>query len=742
MNAPAIILNRDVLNTGRLVRILRTQSVSHHTKRMKNLIRTEAESLGCEVRVDHGNVYVTKGIPDEGRVYPCVVCHTDTVHDIIPDEHYAVYYFDGKDGREYFAKDTFHKKTTGVGGDDKVGIAIALEMLDRLPVVKAVFFRDEEIGCKGARVADMAFFDDVAFVLECDRRGHDDFVYSAAGTTLHGKAFEEAIADHLKSYGYKRSFGSVTDVMALKEQGLRVAAANMSCGYHQPHTKNEYVLLDQIENTMLLVLSLCEDFGSRRWEHVYERPSYKYTGGGVHDAWGDWDRGYGYWGGGYGQGLNRVPMGYSVKNGVLTPLYGRNQTEIIGNIGKRGRATGVSGESMTKAERLRLDAHNLLQDYGPNHSYAAQVSNQLLAEADEADAVVDAEFSETITTSPLRYPDACRGCGRTQFLYDDEQRSWWCPDCVEYVEDLNAAYELAEQEFADENPHWVHSEATQNEYAMSIEHRVDALLERSNTTDSSDADTAYQTTCRAGYVSAGDALLDWIQDKITWSEYLNIRDYGFDGDTSHEDRILGHNGYMTGRRERSSRRTDPLDPSPREQARQHREKRKRDKQLLGRYLGGDTDVTFAEASSAVGRLCVDMADREVPIRLYKRVTDVRLAHPKSPENPYTAMHFDAEVANLFPDVVTDDEEAIRCAIEVRDYLGGNLQITTQQAYDAAWKMTKMGQEEASIYTDIAKESRRRLALTCDLGETPTNDINTTTALMVRTERTDLAATTD
>ena len=43
----------------------------------------------AKIQVDNNNIYVTKGDSD---IYPCIVSHTDTVHDI--HKHYKV--FDGK----------------------------------------------------------------------------------------------------------------------------------------------------------------------------------------------------------------------------------------------------------------------------------------------------------------------------------------------------------------------------------------------------------------------------------------------------------------------------------------------------------------------------------------------------------------------------------------------------------------------------------------------------------------------
>lgn len=249
------------LNVELLEEILWTQSSSGQTKRMRKLIKRLAGDFGAEVFVEHGNVYVTKG---QAEVYPCVVAHTDTVHHLIPNNEYVVCW-DEKE-RVYFGWDTRFKTYAGVGGDDKVGIYIALAALEQFDVMKAVFFRDEEVGCLGSKLAKMEFFDDAAFVLECDRRGSKDFI-NDIWDELYGDEFSAAIKPYLEQFGYRETDGMMTDVAQLKEDGLKVACANMSCGYYNAHTSREYIKRDEVANTEALVFALVENLGHRQWTH-------------------------------------------------------------------------------------------------------------------------------------------------------------------------------------------------------------------------------------------------------------------------------------------------------------------------------------------------------------------------------------------------------------------------------------------------------------------------------------------
>jgi tripeptide aminopeptidase len=241
--------------------ILDTQSCSGETAAMEALIVRTAESFGATVEVDERNFYVTKG---EASVYPSIVAHTDTVHEVRPADQYAVRDYDGV----FSAHDPVNGIPAGIGGDDKVGIFVALYLLRRLPAAKEAFFCDEEIGCVGASRARLDFFADAAFALECDRRGNADFVREIAGLALYGDDFAEAIQPILQTYGYGEVVGRSSDVGQLKADGLGIAVANMSCGYHEPHSVDEFVVLSDVERCTRLVAKIIAKLGHKQWIHV------------------------------------------------------------------------------------------------------------------------------------------------------------------------------------------------------------------------------------------------------------------------------------------------------------------------------------------------------------------------------------------------------------------------------------------------------------------------------------------
>jgi hypothetical protein len=184
---------------------------------------------------------------------------------------------------------------SGIGGDDKVGIYIALKCLEQFENIKVAFFVDEERGCIGSSEADMNFFKDCRFVLQADRRGKGDFITNASGTDLSSAEFQKAVQPYLTLYGFKKERGMMTDVMTLKENGLGVACANVSCGYYRPHSKDEYIVVADVENTLNLFKSIIKNL-KNVYPHKYEPKTYSgYYGNYGARYWNSYDNRQNNW---------------------------------------------------------------------------------------------------------------------------------------------------------------------------------------------------------------------------------------------------------------------------------------------------------------------------------------------------------------------------------------------------------------------------------------------------------------
>lgn len=229
------------------------------------------KSLLIGMKVDftedkHGNIYATKG---ESDTYPCVVCHTDEVHDVREKGYKVIRYND-----IIFALNEETMELNGIGADDKNGIWVCLKALNDFDVIKCAFFVSEEVGCIGSSRADMTFFDDCRFVLQCDRKGNKDFIINASGTELCSPEFIEAC--HINEFGYEVERGLMTDVMTLKDLGLSVSACNISCGYYNPHSDNEMTRISDLFNCYEFVKSIIERctnvYPHKAPDYVYDKP--------------------------------------------------------------------------------------------------------------------------------------------------------------------------------------------------------------------------------------------------------------------------------------------------------------------------------------------------------------------------------------------------------------------------------------------------------------------------------------
>lgn len=237
---------------------------------MINFLKSYCNNIpGTTFKIDKmGNLYITKGDAD---TYPCVVAHMDQVQKDHPDDFYVIETKELLLG--YSRKE---RRQCGLGADDKNGIWIALKCLRKYDFLKCAFFVGEEIGCIGSDKADLEFFIDCRFVLQCDRKGKSDFITNISGTELCSVDF---IKDcNLSKYGYKTANGLMTDVDALKENELAVSCCNISCGYYNAHTDEEITVKSDLWNCLNLVCNIIETC-AKVYPHEYH---YTYTPSGYY----------------------------------------------------------------------------------------------------------------------------------------------------------------------------------------------------------------------------------------------------------------------------------------------------------------------------------------------------------------------------------------------------------------------------------------------------------------------------
>lgn len=252
-----------------LKKLYTIHSMSGREKKMRKFIKRWVVQNVPEAVIEYdnsGNVYITKGYSE---TYPVVVAHLDQVQNDHSRDFQALEVDDIIIG--YSPKS---RAQQGLGADDKNGIWVGLNCLMKYDAIKAAFFVSEEMGCVGSERANMAFFVDARFVLQCDRRGANDLITTAGWTDLCSKEFVKAIQPEL--YGYKEANGMLTDVLTLKENGLSVCCLNISCGYYEPHTDYEFTCIPDLLNCLAFVehiIETCQGVYPHTYSYTPQYPS-------------------------------------------------------------------------------------------------------------------------------------------------------------------------------------------------------------------------------------------------------------------------------------------------------------------------------------------------------------------------------------------------------------------------------------------------------------------------------------
>ena len=265
------------MNKDRLKEVLSIPSVYGEEGLVRDYIQTYAENEGIDYHIDKkGNIYLTKGSEKmtEGEYYPCVVAHMDTVHrnhinlvksnerlDIVESYHSVV------ENDILTARMPGTDTQTGIGGDDKCGVAVCLEMLDHFDVIKASFFVEEEIGMMGSKEADEEFFRNVGYAIQFDAPSSNWITEACSGQRLFDKDFKDLITEDLSNNGYTTfSNDPFTDVNQLAKK-FDFSCLNLGCGYYSQHTANEYVIIEEVEDAIRAGKSLITKLGLEFYKH-------------------------------------------------------------------------------------------------------------------------------------------------------------------------------------------------------------------------------------------------------------------------------------------------------------------------------------------------------------------------------------------------------------------------------------------------------------------------------------------
>lgn len=234
-----------------LKKLYQIHALSGKEKQIRNFIKGYIFENIPDVEIikdKTGNLYITKG---HAETYPCIVAHLDQVQRIHSKDFRTIETED-----IIFGYSPSNRRQEGLGADDKNGIWVALQCLMKYEALKIAFFVGEEVGCVGSNSADITFFNDCRFVIQPDRRGFNDLVVQISWENLCSDEFLSDICS--ERFGYVPTDGLMTDIEALRDNGLGISCINLSCGYYEPHTDNEFTVKKDLLNCLDFVQFVIE----------------------------------------------------------------------------------------------------------------------------------------------------------------------------------------------------------------------------------------------------------------------------------------------------------------------------------------------------------------------------------------------------------------------------------------------------------------------------------------------------
>jgi hypothetical protein len=169
---------------------------------------------------------------------------------------------------------TEDNKPTGIGGDDKCGIFICLELLKTLDKVKIGLFVSEETGCHGSSKCDVNFLQDVGYITQYDAPGNHLITEICSGVRLFERDSEffnktlKVIEDGFKNEMFIQSH-PYTDISQLKKK-IDVCCINMSCGYYNMHTNQEFISIDDVKNAIIVGQNMVKVLGYKKYQYEYK----------------------------------------------------------------------------------------------------------------------------------------------------------------------------------------------------------------------------------------------------------------------------------------------------------------------------------------------------------------------------------------------------------------------------------------------------------------------------------------
>ena len=227
-----------------LVKILKSTQ-----EELLQLLFTHLSNNGYMNNILYTNSYIFA----KGEIPILLVAHLDTVHLVTPKS-----IFIDKEKNVMWSPE-------GIGGDDRCGVYAILEIIKEFkPYI--LFTTDEEVGGLGAigftNSYNFKLWEEIRYIVEIDRKGNNEAVFYDCGN----KAFK----DYILSFGFNEKFGTFSDISIISPD-YDIASVNLSAGYYNAHTKEEYINLEHLANTINAVKLMLADTENKEFYDFQEK---------------------------------------------------------------------------------------------------------------------------------------------------------------------------------------------------------------------------------------------------------------------------------------------------------------------------------------------------------------------------------------------------------------------------------------------------------------------------------------
>jgi putative aminopeptidase FrvX len=259
-----------IQNLDLLKEVLSVPTKTYQEERMVAYIANWLLENNIEYHIDiYNNIYATKKEQEVPKdfYYPCVIAHTDTVHNIdtinVREENLR-----NAQNQLKLSLKAYNNEgsPTGIGGDDKCGVFACLTFLKELPYVKAAFFVSEETGCHGSRKADPEFFSNVGYGIQFDAPENWMITEQCFGNVLFDRdsdffeKCDKVLTEGMVNEDMRYMIHPYTDVYALSDK-FDFSCINFSIGYYDYHSPQEYVVIEDVYNGIEMGKQMIESLG-------------------------------------------------------------------------------------------------------------------------------------------------------------------------------------------------------------------------------------------------------------------------------------------------------------------------------------------------------------------------------------------------------------------------------------------------------------------------------------------------